>query len=351
MPRWVTSACLAAAIGSLVPPLTPIARAQAPSDPAFAAWVAGVRAEALARGLRADTIAAALDTIEAPVPSVIERDQTQAELVLPLEAYLRRHLTTRTVAAGRRAVATSRQTLDAVAARYDVPAAVLAGIWGTESNFGRFSGVRPTISALATLAYDGRRATFFREELLAALTMLDRGDVTLSQLRGSWAGAMGQPQFMPTSYLRYAEDFDGDGRRDIWANRGDVLASIAGYLRQHGWTPGLPWGREVTVDDATAARVAASVPFEGEGCRARREMTSARPLSTWTALGIRVPGRSALAPTTPLRLVSGTTRHFLVTANYDALLSYNCAHAYALTVALLGERVVARRAAAPRARR
>ena len=173
----------------------------------------------------------------------------------------------------------------------------------------------------------------------------------LSQLRGSWAGAMGQPQFMPTSYLRYAEDFDGDGRRDIWANRGDVLASIAGYLRQHGWTPGLPWGREVDVDHATAARVASSIPPESDGCRARREMTSARPLSTWTALGIRVPRTSTLAPTTPLRLVSGTTRHFLVTDNYDALLSYNCAHAYALTVALLGERVVARGAAAPRAKR
>ena len=152
-----------------------------------------------------------------------------------------------------------RELLDQVGRKYGVSPRVIAGVWGMESNFGKFSGVRPTIPALATLAYDPRRAAFFRGELLEALEILNRGDATLDQLRGSWAGAMGQTQFMPSAYLKFAEDFDGDGRRDIWSSPADVFASIANYLKAHGWTDGQLWGRQVAVSRAAARRIAADV--------------------------------------------------------------------------------------------
>src|SRR5262249_8967557 len=151
-------------------------------------------------------------------------------------------------------------------------------IWGLESNYGRFSGVRPTIAALATLAWDQRRSTLFRRELFDALEILNHDDIEPSKMRGSWAGAMGQPQFMPSSYLKYAEDFDGDGRRDIWRSDAAVLASIANYLKGHGWTAGGTWGREVKLPQASAAHVAATVgQRSATSCQATREMTVALP--------------------------------------------------------------------------
>src|SRR6185503_9319845 len=135
-------------------------------------------------------------------------------------------------------------------------ARVIVSIWGAESNFGRFTGVRPTVDALATLAWDPRRSTLFRAELFSALEILNRGDIDIAKMRGSWAGAMGQVQFMPSSYLQYAEDFDGDGRRDIWGSPADVFASIANYLKGYGWINGQLWGREVTLSGAVASRVA-----------------------------------------------------------------------------------------------
>src|SRR6185436_10671437 len=138
--------------------------------------------------------------------------------VLPLEGYLTRILTAKRVRTGREVFVRHRELLEEISKRYGVPARIIASIWGVESNFGQFSGVRPTIAALATLAYDPRRATLFRRELFDALEILNRGDVGLAMMRGSWAGAMGQPQFMPSSYLQYAQDYDKDGRRDIWGS-------------------------------------------------------------------------------------------------------------------------------------
>src|SRR6202008_402254 len=162
---------------------------------------------------------------------VLERDRTQAERVLSLETYLSRRLTPAVIRTGQKMMASHRELLDTIARKYDVPGSILVAIWGAESNFGRFSGVRPTVPALATLAYDPRRSALFRRELLNALEILDKGHIELVEMRGSWAGAMGQPQFMPSSYLRYAEDFDGDGRRDIWESAPDIFASIANYMK------------------------------------------------------------------------------------------------------------------------
>ncbi|MGE3955436.1 MAG: lytic transglycosylase domain-containing protein [Vicinamibacterales bacterium] len=320
----------------------------APVRPSFAEFLDGIRAEARARGVSDAVIESALSGIEEPMPVVLERDRTQAETVLTLETYISRQLTVRRIRTGREMVARYRAALDAVAAKYGVPARIIAGIWGMESNFGRFSGVRPTVAALATLAWDPRRSTYFRGELFSALEILNRGDIAVDQLKGSWAGAMGQPQFMPSSYLKFAEDFDGDGRRDIWTTPVDVFASIANYLKGHGWVDGQLWGREVKVSREAASRIAGTVARRDASCRAKRDMTVALPLAEWQRLGVRtLAGRALPKVDIEGALVSGSSRHFLVYGNYDALLDYNCAHPYALSVALLGDRLAA--AAAPRA--
>jgi peptidoglycan lytic transglycosylase B len=326
-------------------PVAPPAQEQA-SRPSFGEWLEGVRTEAASRGIRSEVVTEALANVEEPMPVVLERDRAQAESVLSIESYLSRQITTRRVRTGREMVARYDTTLDNVSKAYGVPVRIISGIWGMESNFGRFSGVRPTVAALATLAWDPRRSSYFRGELFNALEILNRGDIDLARLKGSWAGAMGQPQFMPSSYLQFAQDFDGDGKRDIWTTPGDVFASIANYLKGHGWTEGQSWGREVSVSKQVATRIAGTIERRTGSCQATRNMTVALPLSEWQSIGVRSTGGGAL-PKADLRaaLVSGTTRHFLVYSNYDALLEYNCAHAYALSVALLGDRIAAAPAA------
>src|SRR3982751_6273163 len=223
--------------------------------PLFSEWLARVRREAVARG------------VEGPLPVILERDRAQAETVFSLEHYIARGLTPRLIATGREAYAAHRELLDEVGAAYGVPPQIIAAIWGIESNYGRFTGVRPTVAALATLAWDPRRATFFRGELFDALQIVNRGDIDLDHLKGSWAGAMGQVQFMPSSYLQYAEDYDGDGRRDIWSDPSDIFASIANYLSGRGWWVDAPWGREVRVDGETATRIRKDVAMRAGSCQ------------------------------------------------------------------------------------
>ncbi len=331
------SALLAVSSVLQAPPPAPDANQARPS---FSDFLAGVRAEALTQGIRQEIVDEALGQIDEPVPVVIERDRAQAEAVMSLEKYVARLLTPKVIATGRDKFAEHKALLDEVSQRYGVPAKIIVAIWGMESNFGHFSGVRPTVAALATLAYDPRRSTFFRGELFNALEILNRGDIDFSSMRGSWAGAMGQVQFMPSSYLQYAEDFDGDGRRDIWSTPADVFASIANYLKGHGWKADESWGREVKVTPEVARRIASDVARRDGSCRAARDMTVAMPVARWQALGVRLPGGKPL-PKSSLEgsLVSGTTRHFLVYGNYDALLEYNCSHSYAISVALLAEAV------------
>ena len=316
--------------------------AQEQARPSFSEWLAGVKTDALARGVRQEIVDEALATVEEPVPVVIERDRTQAETVLSIEKYIARALTPKVRATARSMFEHHRELLEPVGERYGVSPRIVVAIWGVESNFGRFSGVRPTIAALATLAWDRRRAAFFRGELLDALEILNRGDIDLAHLRGSWAGAMGQVQFMPSSYLQWAEDFDGDGRRDIWSDPADVFASIANYLKGHGWTADQPWGREVKVSREVERRIVNDVQRRDGTCQATREMTVALPAARWDELGVRLASGKRLprGPDAPAAsLVSGTTRHFLVYGNYDALLGYNCAHSYALTVGLLADSI------------
>src|SRR5581483_4677118 len=349
---WVKAAlkgCATAVTPIVVVTLIGVAQAFRPASaqerPSFSEFLNGIKTEALAKGIKPEIVDEALANIEEPLPVVLERDRAQAEVVQTFESYIARHVTARTVAAGREKLAAHRDLLDEVSATYGVPPRIILGIWGMETNYGRFSGIRPTIAALATLAWDPRRSTFFKGELFDALEILNRGDIDLAHLKGSWAGAMGQVQFMPSSYLQYAEDYDGDGRRDIWSTTADVFASIANYLKGHGWIDGQSWGREVSVTPAVAKTVVRDVARRDGSCKAMRDMTVALPMSKWAALGVRLPGSKPLPKSdVPASLVSGSKRHFLVYSNYDANLDCNCAHSYALSVALLGDAIAGDRA-------
>ena len=309
-----------------------------PETPPFDVWLADVRAEAAARGISAALIEKALTGIE-PAPQILERDRTQAEFSLDFDVYLKRRLTRETVRTAQRMAVRHRSLVNRISAKYGVPPGLLVALWGLESNFGRFAGVRPTVPTLATLAYDPRRGPMFRGELISALEIVDRGDIPLDQLKGSWAGAIGQPQFMPSSYLLYAQDFDGDGRRDIWNSHGDVFASIAYFLQQHGWKKGESWGREVKLP-AAARKAIESMPRREQGCRAQRVMTEQHPSSYWRKLGVRTTANRPLpGGNAPASIFETGDHRFLVFRNYDALLGYNCSHHYALSVAMLAGRL------------
>jgi membrane-bound lytic murein transglycosylase B len=320
----------------------------APSPvPDFATWLDALRRDALTAGITQATIDKALGTIQQQ-PVVLERDRAQAEFTLTLPQYLERRLNRSLVTLAKQKAIEHRTLLGRVHHAQPVPSSIVVAVWALESNFGRFSGVRPTIPVLATLAFDGRRAELFRRELVDALRILDRGDIDLAGLQGSWAGAMGQPQFLPSSYLKYAQDFDDDGRRNIWTSLPDVFASIAFYLKSNGWTEGESWGRRVRVPESLVAKLPEIAPLRAEGCRAVRGLTQPLPVARWQALGVRTAAGSRLPTTTPdASLLRADGEAFLVTRNYETLLTYNCAHTYALSVALLGDRLDGRTSSMP----
>lgn len=207
-------------------------------------WVAAFRPRAQAAGISTNTLNAAFRGAGF-IPGVVTRDRSQPETSYSLEDYLQIAASDERVAKGRAAFARQRGTLNALENRYGVPAEVLCAVWGLESQYGEKRGTVPVISATSTLAFDGRRGAFFEKQLIAALRILQSGDVTPARMVGSWAGAMGHTQFIPTSYLSFAVDFTGDGKRDIWSDDPtDALASTAAYLAKSGWTRGLKWGGE-----------------------------------------------------------------------------------------------------------
>ena len=209
-------------------------------------WVAAFKSRAASRGITRPTLDRAFRGAGF-LPGVIERDRNQTEFKRSFEDYLAIVANDDKIAAGRKAFARQRSRLNAIETRYGVPASIVAAIWGVESNFGTRRGTIPVISATSTLAFDGRRGAFFEKQLMAALRILQTGDTTPDRLVGSWAGAMGHTQFIPTSFQEFAVDFTGDGRRDIWAeDPSDALASTAAYLARSGWQRGQPWGTEVT---------------------------------------------------------------------------------------------------------
>lgn len=304
----------------------------------FEHWLAELLIEGRQRGYSEELLTKTLGGLQ-PLPQVLENDRAQPETKLTVDDYIRRRVTDATVRRGRKLLRTHDDTLAHVRDAFGIPPGIVVAIWGLESRFGDSRGGVPVFAALATLAWEGRRGAFFRSELYDALTIVDRGYIDAASMHGSWAGAMGQPQFMPSSYLAYAVDFDGDGRRDIWTSVDDTFASIANYLKRFGWQ-GDEWGREVRATAATRRRLAAASGARPSGCRAMREMTAARSLAEWRRLGLkRADGQELPSTQRQARLVLAGTRQFLVYENYDALLRYNCAHHYALSVALLADRL------------
>lgn len=305
-----------------------------PVRPLFAEWLQQFRAEAEASGISAATLDNALNGLE-PLPIVIERDRTQRELTVSVRDYVKGRVTKTVIRKAREAVRRHRALLRRIQREYGVPPETLVAVWALESNFGRFSGVRPTIQALSTLAWEGRREQLFRSELLTALGILDRGEVDIAKLKGSWAGAMGQPQFLPSSYLKYAQDFDGDGRKDIWSSLPDVFASIGNYLRDSGWDRRQPWGTPVTLPKRQSMAFTALTEPRASGCSAKRDLTAPASVREW--MKGRVTLRRSLPRAASASLLQLGHSNFLVTSNYEAVLAYNCAHSYAMSVVELSD--------------
>ena len=231
--------CAASLVGMFEP-------AEAPAqDTRFAAWLAGLRADAARSGVDAGTLDAALAGIE-PIPRVMELARNQPEFKMSFDEYLSIVVSDERVRRGKELLPENRTLIERVASPAGIPASIVMALWGIESNYGKLLGDFEVVPALATLAYNGFRSAFFRQQLIAALQILSQGHIALHAMKGSWAGAMGQCQFIPTSFLAYAADGDGDGRMDIWTNKADVFASVVNYLKRVGWKPGLEWGEELT---------------------------------------------------------------------------------------------------------
>jgi lytic murein transglycosylase len=312
--------------------------------PAFEQWLAGYRAAAAARGISPATLDAVLADLQ-PNQRAIALDRNQADESSQsgppprFDAYLARRLDSARINGGRAAHQRLAPVIAGIEARYGVPGPILIGIWGMETAYGRITGSLDVPQSLATLAWDGRRAELFTRELDAALEMVERGLAPRSRLKGSWAGAMGQPQFLPSSYLAYARDGDGDGIADIWTSEADTLASIANYLAENGWQRGVPWGLKVEVP-ASFDRARVVNPVKPSSCiRPLERHSRPLPAAEWLKHGITA---AQPLPDVPLVLIEPDgpgQGAYLVTASYRALMAYNCSNFYALSVALLGDAV------------
>ncbi len=305
-----------------------LAPARAEYRPGFPAWLADFRQEALARGITQATLDATLARVE-PIPKVLELDQRQPEVVDTFWNYLDARLNARQLKQGRDKLWVHRRLLQPIQRRYGVPAPLLVALWGMETRYGAHTGGFPVPAALATLAHDGRRAAFFREELLNALRMVQDRHVAVADMKGSWAGAMGQMQFMPSTFLDNALDADGDGRQDVWRSLPDALAAGANYLSRLGWRKDELWGREVRLPEG----------FDfGEAVLAQK-----KPVSEWAALGVALAdGRSLPRSDLPGAIVlpqGHAGPAFLVYRNFEVIMAWNRSVHYALGVALMADQL------------
>jgi membrane-bound lytic murein transglycosylase B len=317
----------------------------AQADKDFAGWLEGLRAEALSRGISRDTVTVALDGLQ-PVPRILELDQKQPEFTITLRQYLDRAVSDARVKQGRARYADNRALLEEVGRKFGVQPRFVVALWGIETNFGQNQGGFPVVQALATLAFDGRRSAYFRGELFSALKILDEDHIKPAAMVGSWAGAMGQSQFMPSSFLTFAVDYDGDGRRDIWGTRADVFASAANYLKKSGWRDDETWGREVRLPANFGATLQKVMPAEPPaGCRAQRFISERKPLREWQKLGVRradggdLPQRDILASLAVPEGEQGPA--LLVYENFRTTLKWNCSILFATAVGTLADRIAA----------
>ncbi|PPR65057.1 MAG: Membrane-bound lytic murein transglycosylase B [Alphaproteobacteria bacterium MarineAlpha4_Bin2] len=298
----------------------------------FDAWLEDFSHEARRKGISDATLTIALRGLK-PVPRVIELDRRQPEFTLTFANYMKRVVTSTRIRKARARFTRHRELLKKIGKRFKVQPRFIIALWGIETDFGRITGGFNVIPALATLAHDGRRSAFFRSELLNALTIVDQGHIRPGNMKGSWAGAMGQVQFMPSSFLNFAVDFDGDGQKDLWTTHEDVFASAANYLSKSGWNGSQTWGRLVLLPQ----------DFDSSLINYKNVR---KPLSEWQMLGLRRAGGGDLPKVeisaSLVRPMDGKDPAFLVYGNYRSILKWNRSHYFALAVGRLADAIIHR---------
>lgn len=316
-------------VGVMMTMTTAVSKAEEKNEAGFAAYVEQIKQEALADGYSQSTIDSAFANARFYQRSV-KADRNQPEFKLTLDTYLPRAVPEWKAKKALEMYQEHRELLEKVGAEYGVQPRFIVALWGIETNFGSFTGGQDVISALTTMAYEGRRESFFKKELWHALTIVEEGHIPVEQMRGSWAGAMGQTQFMPSSFMAYAIDYDGDGRKDIWGSMGDVFASAANYLKSVGWRDDVTWGRQVQLPDEFDADIA--------------NLKVKKSLSEWQQLGVRrldgsdLPNRADLQASVVIP-DDKQGRVYLAYANYDALMRWNRSHYFVAAVGYLSDRI------------
>jgi peptidoglycan lytic transglycosylase B len=310
------------------------------AEAAFEQWRAAFRQSAIDSGLARSAVDTILDGTTYR-QDVIHEDRFQYEAIAPLDKFFGDVTAGTTISDGRRAYARNRAIFASVAERYGVDAYPILGIWANESRYGKLIRPFPIASSLATLAYDKRRSGYFSNELKSFIRMQELGVPRLPQMTGSWAGALGQPQFEPSDYLQYAVDFDGDGKRDIWNDEADVIGSVANFLHRNGWQLGLPWGAQVTPSPALASDESLK-RAPGANCKASDTLSRRLSIGEWRELGL-----AGIDPAWPKSMQASllidrhlSGRAFLVTHNFEVILRYNCSLQYALTAGLTSDLVL-----------
>ena len=299
-------------------------------EQSFEAWLVELRAEAAQKGISQGILSAALDNLK-PIPRVIELDRRQPEFTWTFRDYMTKLVNKQRVEKGKRKLAENKKVLTEIGQKYGIQPRYLVAFWGLETDFGRLAeGYFPTVAALATLAHDGRRSKFFRAQLLAALKILDQGHISPEKMKGSWAGAMGHFQFIPTTFAAYAQDYDGDGKQNIWGNKLDAYASAANFLTKSGWKDDEIWGREV--------KLPKNLDFNLVGMKIKKT------LADWQKLGVRrlnnanLPNVDIKASVVAPAGANGPA--FLIYGNFRTIMVWNRSIFYAIAVGHLADRFV-----------
>jgi membrane-bound lytic murein transglycosylase B len=303
-------------------------------DKNFNQWLSEFKIEAKSRGISQSVLDAALSK-STPIKRVIELDRKQPEFTMTFDTYMRKVVSQTRIKKAKAKLIEHDALLTEISKKYGVQKRFIVTFWGVETNFGQYLGSFNVPNSLATLAHDGRRSAYFRKELLNALKILEEGHIAPDKMKGSWAGAMGQCQFMPSSFLSYAVDWDGDGKRDIWATKSDVFASTANYLAKAGWRDDVTWGRKV--------KLPRSFSMDGKNSKSLADGKIRAKLSVWAEAGVRNANGGALpAKSLTARLVMPAGSDgpaFLVYSNFDAILDWNRSNYYALAIGHLSDKL------------
>lgn len=340
--QTLIKALVCGVLAGLLSAVTAVAQEAVPFDD----WLAELKQEALDRGFSPATVEQAFSEIVAPEPRIVSNDRNQPERVQTFQDYIDARVSDWRTRNGRQRLESHGPLLGEVATEHGVQTRFILAIWGMETNFGTYPISENVFTALATLAYDRRRAEFFRKQFFAALEILDGGFPSYEKMKSSWAGAMGQSQFLPSSYLDYAVDQDGDGRIDIWDSEADVFGSIANYLAVHGWDDSMTWGRRVRLpagEEASLLADQANTVAPPAHCRRYSRIGPWRDLQDWQAMGLRRSDGSDLpARSLPAALLLADPEDgegYLVYGNFCGIMAFNPAEKYALSIGLLSDRI------------